>query len=355
MMNLASISERSIALNDKDFATIAREIKDYGIADLARDFAIDEIITARNKSSAIEQILSRCIKDRDLQLDAQNDIAELRLRQERRIGQMLQASEKHQGGRPSKTSDTASPVSYSGLGIHKKQASRWQAESKVPEPVFEKYIADTKRNGGELSSKAVVKLAMQQPCPVIMPEAFEQCRIVSSLNELQGEQFSTVYADCPWRYGNQGTRAATDNHYSTMTVDELCEMPVAKLASKNAHLHLWTTNAFLFDAKRVMDAWGFEYKSVFVWVKPTMGIGNYWRVSHEFLLLGVRGSLSFNDKSLMSWESIERGEHSSKPESVRMKIERASPGPYLELFGRRTSPGWTIMGNQVKRNLFSQE
>lgn len=175
------------------------------------------------------------------------------------------------------------------------------------------------------------------------------CRVVSDLQELidDGEVFSTVYADPPWRYGNQGTRAATDNHYTTMTVDEICALPVAQVADTNAHLHLWTTNAFLFEAKRVIEAWGFEYKSCFVWCKKQMGIGNYWRVSHEFLLLGIRGSLSFQNRAQMSWAEIERGEHSEKPEEIRRKVELVSPGPYLEMFGRITRPGWTVFGNEV--------
>jgi N6-adenosine-specific RNA methylase IME4 len=90
-----------------------------------------------------------------------------------------------------------------------------------------------------------------------------------------------------------------------------------------------------------------------------MGIGNYWRVSHEFLLLGVRGeALPFRDKNLMSWVALDRTEHSRKPEPVRMMIERASPGPYLELFGRRAVEGWSVMGNEVapaQERLFPRE
>lgn len=178
--------------------------------------------------------------------------------------------------------------------------------------------------------------------------------VVESLEELIeiGAAFGTIYADPPWSYGNQATRAATDNHYPTMAIDEICAMPVAKVAARTAHLHLWTTNAFLFEAKRVMEAWGFEYKSCFVWVKPQMGIGNYWRVSHEFLLLGVRGACPFVSKSLKSWAELPRGRHSSKPMEVRKMIEKASPNPRLELFARNQFDGWTVLGNQIERSLY---
>lgn len=168
-----------------------------------------------------------------------------------------------------------------------------------------------------------------------------------------GFRYGTVYADPPWQYGNQGTRAATGRHYGGMTVDEIAALPIADLVATDAHLHLWTTNGFLFDCKRIIEAWGFQYKSCFVWVKPSMGIGNYWRVSHEFMLFGVRGTAPFRDRSLMSWAELPRGDHSAKPEKIRKMIERASPGPRLELFGRHShAPGWTIWGDGIERNLF---
>ena len=75
----------------------------------------------------------------------------------------------------------------------------------------------------------------------------------------RGMKFGTVYADPPWLYENQGTRAATSNHYGGMTIEEIAALPIAQLATENAHLHLWTTNAFLFDCKTIIEVWGFEY------------------------------------------------------------------------------------------------
>jgi N6-adenosine-specific RNA methylase IME4 len=167
-----------------------------------------------------------------------------------------------------------------------------------------------------------------------------------------GEKFGTIYADPPWLYDNQATRASTGNHYGGMTVEELCALPVRKLAADDAHLHLWTTNGFLFECPRIFDAWGFEFRSSFIWVKPQMGIGNYWRNSHEFLLTAIRGDAKrFDDRSLMSWLQCERGAHSAKPEQVRHFIERASPGPYLELFARSGAENWTVWGNQIPGSL----
>jgi N6-adenosine-specific RNA methylase IME4 len=125
------------------------------------------------------------------------------------------------------------------------------------------------------------------------------------------------------------------------------------LASQDAHLHLWTTNAFLREALDLIGHWGFEYKGFMLWVKPQMGIGNYWRVSHEFLLLGTKGKCPFLDRGQMSWIQVERSEHSKKPDVFRQTVEKVSPGPRIELFAREVHHGWTCHGNEIKRNLFT--
>lgn len=180
--------------------------------------------------------------------------------------------------------------------------------------------------------------------------------IVDDLNSLiqANVTFATVYADPPWSYSNKAARGAADNHYPTMSLDSICAHPIARLVNRDAHLHLWTTNGFLRESFDVMDAWGFRFKSCLVWIKPQLGMGNYWRVSHEFLLLGVRGSLPFNDNTCRSWLFHPRSRHSKKPFAARALIERVSPGPYLELFGREEQPRtqWTVYGNQVERRLF---
>jgi N6-adenosine-specific RNA methylase IME4 len=167
-------------------------------------------------------------------------------------------------------------------------------------------------------------------------------------------KFNTFYADPPWQYENEASRGAAVNHYRTMTVQDICREPIRELAEDNAHLHLWTTNAFLSEAFCVIDAWGFQFKSCLIWVKDEIGMGNYWRVSHEFLMLGVRGSMTFRDRTLPSWIRAPRTIHSHKPAVIRSLVERVSPGPYLELYGREELPGtaWTVFGDQVERRLF---
>ena len=238
-----------------------------------------------------------------------------------------------------------SPLSFTHLRV--------AAYSKDPALAEEVLIEAEDRN---LSVEATIELLQTRETAVLQIEAGDTCT-VTDLHSLanNNKKFKTIYADPPWRYGNQATRSSTDNHYPTLSVEEIAALPIRELADEDCHLHLWTTNAFIFDCKQIMEAWGFEYKSVFVWAKPTMGIGNYWRVSHEFLLLGIKGNAPFMNRSQMSWAQLDRTKHSEKPEAVRKMIELVSPAPRLELFGRRVADGWTVWGNEIKRTMFDKD
>lgn len=162
--------------------------------------------------------------------------------------------------------------------------------------------------------------------------------------------FRTVVADPPWRYGNRATRGAAEDHYATMTIEELCELEVVARMAPDAHLYLWVTNNFLREAFEVADAWGFAFKTCLTWVKPQMGMGNYFRSSTEHILFGVRGALRTNERNLINWFEAPRGKHSAKPDCFYDLVEAASPGPYLELFARRARLGdWHYWGNESLR------
>jgi len=95
--------------------------------------------------------------------------------------------------------------------------------------------------------------------------------------------------------------------------------------------------------------------SEFVWCKTQAGRGNYWRMAHEVLLTAARGEDDrFDNRGLRSWIEAPRGRHSEKPDVVREMIERASPGPRLELFARKLSPGWYAWGHEIAETLLDQ-
>jgi N6-adenosine-specific RNA methylase IME4 len=158
--------------------------------------------------------------------------------------------------------------------------------------------------------------------------------------------FATVLADPPWNI-HQGGRWGAAAHYPLLSVGDLQRLPVANLAAPDAHLWLWVTNASLWAGKQVMEAWGFEYRSILTWIKPYMTLGVYLRNQTEHLLLGTRGKAPIQFRRQGSWLYAPLQEHSHKPEEQYAVIERCSPGPYLELFARRSRPGWAVWGNEV--------
>jgi len=171
--------------------------------------------------------------------------------------------------------------------------------------------------------------------------------------------FKTVLADPPWRFQNRTGKVAPEHRrldrYDTMTLDDICAMPVADAAADDAHLYLWVPNALLPEGLRVMEAWGFRYVSNVVWAKRRKdggpdgrGVGFYFRNVTELILFGVRGSMRTLDAGRRQVNMIEtrKREHSRKPDEAYDVIESCSPGPYLELFARYPRDGWSVWGNE---------
>ena len=164
-------------------------------------------------------------------------------------------------------------------------------------------------------------------------------------------KYRVLYADPPWKYGDtrdglEGTTGATA-HYPTMSITELCDLPVQDWIEDNAVLFLWVTSPLLFECQPVIKAWGFQYKTSFVWDKVKHNLGHYNSVRHEFLLVCTRGSCIPDVPKLFdSVQTIERGEHSAKPDEFREMIDHLYPhGRRLELFARRKVGKWEAYGN----------
>ncbi|WP_206456376.1 MT-A70 family methyltransferase [Aurantimonas marina] len=185
--------------------------------------------------------------------------------------------------------------------------------------------------------------------------------IIDFAQSLRGQKFGTVLADPPWRFTNRTGKVAPEhrrlNRYQTMSVDEICELPVAEVLKPTAHLYLWTPNALLPDALKVMAAWGFDYKSNIIWHKVRKdggsdgrGVGFYFRNVTEILLFGVRGKNARTREAgrrQVNYLSSRKREHSRKPDEQYDLIEQCSHGPFMEMFARGTRPGWHYWGNQA--------
>ena len=165
--------------------------------------------------------------------------------------------------------------------------------------------------------------------------------------------YRTIVADPPWDMSAH--KASTMNGYETfrsalpyptLSLDEICALPVETLATPQAHLYLWTTATMLFKSPEVVRSWGFQPKQVLVWAKP-LGFGRRFRQSCEYILFATRGGpLPVTRHDVGTWFRWPRGEHSVKPDAFLDLVETVSPGPYLEMFARRQRLGWDTWGNE---------
>jgi N6-adenosine-specific RNA methylase IME4 len=169
--------------------------------------------------------------------------------------------------------------------------------------------------------------------------------------------YGVIYADPPWNFktwSDKGKGRSAEAHFDCMELGGIEALPVRSWAAKKAVLYLWTTVPHLAQALAVIPAWGFTYKSNFVWAKRVRGFGTgYWcRNQHELLLIGARGSkVCPRFRGIEAQGSVIDGqlrEYARKPDRAREIIELYHPGvPKLEMFPRETLPGWDAWGDQV--------
>jgi len=195
--------------------------------------------------------------------------------------------------------------------------------------------------------------------------------------QLPKGKFKCIVADPPWPYdttvkgahampsnlikdGSRRMVSVSDFTYPTMSMADIISMPVQDVAESDAGIFLWTTNSFMRQAYDVMDAWGFNPKTIITWAKtqhadPTkasMKQGWWFRGATEHAIFGVRGKLKRQStKAFPTALLLPRiYQHSRKPDAFFAMVEVVLPGPRLELFARRTRPGWTAWGNQINQD-----
>jgi N6-adenosine-specific RNA methylase IME4 len=176
--------------------------------------------------------------------------------------------------------------------------------------------------------------------------------------KLPNKKYGVIYADPPWSfrtYSNKGKDRSPEKHYNVMSLNDICNMPVNDIADENCVLLMWVCDPMLDQALKVIDAWGFKYKTVgFTWAKTNKtnkgfftGLGYWTRGNPEMCLLATKGKPKRINKDVSQLVIAERGRHSEKP-LMHESIERLVDGPYIELFARKkTRPGWDFWGNEV--------
>jgi N6-adenosine-specific RNA methylase IME4 len=171
--------------------------------------------------------------------------------------------------------------------------------------------------------------------------------------------FGVIYADCPWHFrvrSPKGEGRSALQHYPCMSLDEISALPVAAMAAPDCALFLWAIDPMLPAALAVIEAWGFQFKTVaFYWCKTTKagsfatGLGYWTRANPEQCFLATRGAPRRRAKDVRRLLVAPRRKHSQKPDETRTRIERLVSGPYLEMFARSRAPGWAAWGSEINK------
>lgn len=165
--------------------------------------------------------------------------------------------------------------------------------------------------------------------------------------------YRCVVVDPPWRYNDKepfGGHGGAERHYKTMSLAEIADLPIRDLTDPTgAHCYLWTTNPFIFEARALLEAWGFRYATLLTWHKiGSIGLGHYFRGDTEHVLFGIRGRCPIPPALRVSNHfASPRRAHSAKPDRFYEIVERVSPEPRMELFARRRRIGWDVWGDEA--------
>lgn len=262
---------------------------------------------------------------------------------EDRLGQLLKATERAKGGRPYQANSTPNQregvtPTLSDLGVSYKEATNAQRF----------YDLDTDIKQDVIEGRTTRINAFRQ----------QRMRHVPEATEMSKGTYRVIYADPPWRYndklavskdgGREGYGPA-QAHYPEMTLQQVCDLPVKEIVAPNAVLFLWVPVPLLEQSFAVIHAWGFQYKTCYIWDKVKHNMGHYSSVRHEQLMLATRGSCTPDTTELLdSVVSIRRERHSEKPDWFRRMIDTLYPnGSRIELFARgKEHSGWQRWGNE---------
>jgi len=259
-----------------------------------------------------------------------------------KLGELIKVMPKADGGDAQRTryrKGTESPPTYAELGLTKKTVEIARGLAGLALPV---------RDAIAHQETTITKALSQQ----------RAADVVATVRrvEIPAGRFRVLYADPPWAYAtpqHSTTEQVTvlGSHYPSMSIGDICALPVPQIAASHAVLFLWVTSPLLFEAPRVLEAWGFTYKAAFIWDKVKHNVGHYNSVRHELLLVATRGSCLPDVPTLYdSVVSIERTAHSVKPAHFREMIDAMYPPvgqDRIELFARGTlPPAWVAWGNQ---------
>jgi N6-adenosine-specific RNA methylase IME4 len=308
--------------------------------------SIDEVKDLRDKASAMKAY-ARQARNRQLEIDA----AEIRMRAERRLGQLIGQQKDevglNTGGRPQKTpsqSEGVSPPTLEQAGIDYKLSSRAQKMAAVPEEKFEAALGEWRERVADETLRVTSNLLL----------AGERAQAKAAPIASAAGRYSCIVIDPPWQM-EKIEREVRPNQawfdYPTMSEDELSAMDVAAMSEDDCHLFCWTTQKFLPMALRLVDVWGFKYVLSMVWHKPGgFQPYNLPQYNCEFAIYARRGSPKFVDtKAFNTCFQAPRREHSRKPDEFYDLIRRVTGGKRIDVFSREARDGFDQFGNEADK------
>lgn len=314
----------------------------------------EKLVAVRAEIRAIEKVgLAQEVRTQKL-AEAQ-DIAEAVLDAEVRIGELMREVPKATKG----NQYTGKMVVDNGVhnqtkteviekaGFTPKQVQRFETLAAHPE-VVEQVKAEARESEEVVTRSAVLgRIKNEQRKEMIQRQVEE---IEKGNIEKPDGLFDVIAIDPPWNYGTSfdadGRRVA--NPYPEMTQEQLKALEIP--AKDNCVMFLWTTQKFIWDAKELLDTWGFTYRSMIVWDKEKIGMGDLIRMQCEFCLVGIKGSPVFKDNhSVRDIIREPRREHSRKPEEFYRIVDSLCAGRKLDFFSREERTGWFSYGNDTKK------
>ena len=350
-------------LNEEEKNVFRIALRDNMKNELMQIKDIETGVDYLNKVKAIQVWAKAEKKDAELQ----NIIGEQKLRTQKTLGFLVQKGQdegkiQSQGGSNKKQTDQEEVCSVTDLGLTHKNSSTFKKIASLPDEIFEKEIETAKAETNkriELTTsrmlnafKSYEKAQKKQEWQDIVEADVKTNQAIDIYKT--NKSFRVIYADPAWSYNDKKRGHLTggaDDHYGTMNIKEIKNLPIEKISEKNSVLFLWATSPLLPEALDVISSWGYKYKTSFVWDKVKHNMGHYNSVRHEFLLLATKGSCTPDNNILFdSVQTIERNyNHSEKPiEFMNIIDELYTYGNKIELFSRKIKKdNWFGWGNEL--------
>jgi len=308
------------------------------IESFRRELAIAESIEEMQALNVKGELLAEMAKKLDIPLKGQNELGRTRIDLTKKLRIVIEDKFPHGGDR--KSSSIFLNLKDSDIDRNDSSDAKIIKEEEI---LVEQIMDEIEKQDEVITPKKVAGEIRRKKKEINIEE--QKRKIKSGEMSLPEGIFDIIVVDPPWpyerKYDPDTSRSA--NPYPEMSIEEITNIKLTP--DENCILWLWTTHRFIWDAKNIMNLWGFEYKGILVWDKEKMGMGNWLRMQCEFCLLGIKGKPLWDVKDLRDIITESRTTHSSKPEGFYKMVDDnfISKNKFkADYFGRKEREGWKI-------------